>query len=118
MVGKYRYQMHIKTGDIVHVIAGKERGSLDDKSKRGKIMRVFPDQNRVIVERMNFIKRHTRPDKTNRQGGIIEREGRIHASNVMIVCPKCDKPTRIAHRTLGDGSKVRTCKHCEEILDK
>lgn len=118
MAGKFRYKMHVKTGDIVHIIAGKECGGIEDKTKRGKVLRVFPDQNRVIVERMNFIKRHTRPDRTNRQGGIVEREGKINASNVMVICPKCDKPTRISHRFLEDGSKVRTCKHCEEILDK
>lgn len=118
MARTYRNQMHVKTGDIVHIISGKERGGRENTAKRGKVLRVFPEENRVIVERMNFIKRHTRPDKANRQGGIIEREGKIHASNVMVVCPKCDKPTRIKMIVLEDGSKVRGCKHCDEILDK
>lgn len=114
----YKHKMHVKTGDIVHIIAGKERGNMEDKTKRGKVLRVFPEENRVVVERMNFIKRHTRPDRANRQGGIVEREGKIHASNVMVVCPKCDTPTRIKHFFLEDGTKVRSCNHCQEILDK
>ncbi len=118
MAGKGLYKMHVKTGDIVQIISGKEKGKLDDTSKRGKVLRVFPEQNRVIVERMNFIKRHTRPDKANRQGGIVEKEGKVNASNVMVVCPKCEKPTRIAHKCLEDNTKVRICKHCEEILDR
>jgi large subunit ribosomal protein L24 len=118
MAGKFRYKMHVRTGDMVHIIAGKERGNVDDKSKRGKVLRVLPLENRVIVERMNFIKRHTRPDRANRQGGIIEREGKIHVSNVMVVCPKCDRPVKIKHTLLEDGSKVRACKRCDEILDQ
>lgn len=118
MAVKVLNRIHIKTGDIVHIISGKENGKLDDTSKRGKVLRVFPEENRVIIERMNFIKRHTRPDRANRQGGIVEREGKIHVSNVMVVCPKCEKPTRISHKRLEDGTKVRICKHCEEILDK
>lgn len=118
MSGYLRYKMHVKTGDIVHIISGKERGTREDKAKRGKVLRVFPDENRVVVERMNFIKRHTRPNRANRQGGIVEREGKIHASNVMVVCPKCDAPTKIKHVFLEDGSKVRACRRCEELLDK
>jgi large subunit ribosomal protein L24 len=111
-------KMHIRTGDIVHVIAGKERGNLEDKAKRGKVLRVIPEQGRVVVERMNFVKRHTRPNRTNRQGGILEREGKIHVSNVMVVCPKCDKPSRLKSVSLEDGSKSRACVRCDELLDK
>ncbi len=110
--------MRIRAGDIVHVITGKERGNLENKEKRGKVLKVYANEDRVTVERMNFIKRHTRPNKTNRQGGILEREGKIHISNVRVVCPRCDKPTRIKHIFLEDGSKARACKTCEEILDK
>jgi len=108
---------HIKKGDIVHIIAGKERGNVESKTKRGKVLRVLREDGRIIVEKMNVIKRHTRPGKTNRQGGIVEKEGAIHASNVMIVCPKCDRPTRVKAIILEDGSKVRACRKCDEILD-
>jgi len=118
MANAKQTKMHVKVGDIVHIISGKERGAMENNTKRGKVLRVFPEENRVIVERMNFIKRHTRPNKANRQGGILEREGKIHASNVMVVCPKCNKPTRVKHTTLEDKSRVRVCVHCDELLDK
>jgi large subunit ribosomal protein L24 len=108
---------HVRKGDIVHVIAGKERGPIDGKAKRGKVLKVLREDGRIIVEKMNMIKRHTRPGKTNRQGGIVEREGAIHVSNVMVVCPKCDRPTRVKSVFLEDGSKVRACRKCDEILD-
>jgi len=94
------------------VIAGKEVG------KSGKILKLLPKKQRVIVEKINMIKRHTRPTAQFRQGGIIEREGPIHISNVMIICPKCSGPVRIGKRVLEDGSKVRICRKCGEILDK
>ncbi|MCZ7584578.1 MAG: 50S ribosomal protein L24 [Deltaproteobacteria bacterium] len=111
-------KVQVKKGDIVHIIAGKERGAQANKVKRGKVLSVDLNTGRVIVERMNFIKRHTRPNRTNRQGGIVEREGAIHHSNVMIVCPSCDKPVRIKRQVLEDGRKVRACRSCGEILDK
>lgn len=104
--------LHIRRNDTVAVIAGKERG------KRGKVLRVFPDRNRVIVEKVNFIKRHQRPTQKVRRGGIIEREGPIHASNVMLVCGKCNRPTRTGLQALADGRKVRVCRRCGEIVDK
>ena len=110
-------KMNVRKGDTVHIVAGKERGNLENVAKRGKVLAVHPDQQRVVVERMNFIKRHTRPNRTNRQGGIIEKEGTIHVSNVRVVCPKCNKPTRIKMIRLKDGSKVRSCKFCDEHLD-
>lgn len=103
---------HIKKDDIVRVIAGKDRG------KQGKVLRVFPREGRLIVERINMIKRHTRPTRQFQQGGIIEREGKIHISNVMIVCAKCQRGVRVGHRVLENGKKVRTCRRCGEVLDK
>ncbi len=102
----------VKRGDTVAVVAGKERG------KRGKVLRVLPAGGRVIVEKLNIIKRHQRPTQKLRQGGIIEREGTIPLSNVMVVCTKCDRPTRIGVQVLADGRKVRVCKRCSEMIDK
>jgi large subunit ribosomal protein L24 len=118
MKAKEKVKIQVKKGDIVHIIGGKEAGARSNKMKRGKILNVHLESGRVIVERMNLIKRHSRPNKTNRQGGIIEREGMIHHSNVMIVCPSCDLPTRVKMVTLDDGKKVRACHKCNEILDK
>jgi large subunit ribosomal protein L24 len=103
---------HIKKDDFVRVITGKDRG------KQGKVLRVFPKEGRLIVERINMIKRHTRPTQKMQQGGIIEREGKIHISNVMLVCTKCDRGRRIGHKLLDDGKKVRVCRRCGEVLDK
>lgn len=104
--------LKIKKNDIVKVMTGKEKG------KKGKILMVFPMEKKVIVERLNIVKRHTRPTQQMRQGGIIEKEGKIHISNVMIVCNKCDKTTRISMKILENGKKIRTCKHCGEMLDR
>ena len=104
--------MGVKRGDTVAVIADKERG------KRGKVLWVLPAKGRLIVEKLNMIKRHQRPTQKLRQGGIIEREGTIPLSNVMVVCTKCDRSTRIAVQVLADGRKVRVCKRCREIIDK
>ena len=103
---------HVRKGDTVVVVAGKERG------KRGKVLRVFPEEGRVVVERVNFIKKHQRPTQKLRQGGIIEREGPIHLSNVMLVDPRSDKPTRVGSRTLADGKKVRLARKSGEMIDK
>ena len=103
---------HVRKGDTVVVVAGKERG------KRGRVLRVIPDKNRVVVERINMIKKHQRPTQKLRQGGIIEREGAIHLSNVMLVDPTSNKPTRIGMRVLGDGKKVRVARKSGEIIDK
>jgi len=103
---------HVRKGDTVVVIAGKERG------KRGKVLRVFPDKGRVIIERVNMIKKHQRPTQKLRQGGIIEREGSLHISNVMLVDPRNDKPTRVGVRALSDGKKVRLARKSGEMIDK
>ncbi len=103
---------HVRRGDTVLVIAGKERG------KRGKVLVVLPVKRRVIVEKVNMIKRHQRPTQKLRQGGIIEREGAVHLSNVMVVCSKCDRPTRTAVQILAEGKKARVCKRCGEMIDR
>jgi large subunit ribosomal protein L24 len=103
---------HVRRGDTVMVIAGKERG------KRGRVLRVLPDKGRVIVERINMIKKHQRPTQKARQGGIIERESPIHVSNVMLLDPTSGRPTRAGTRELGDGRKVRVSRKSGEILDK
>lgn len=103
---------HVRRGDTVLVIAGKERG------KRGKVLVVLPNKGRVIVEKVNMIKRHQRPTQKLRQGGIIEREGPVHLSNVMVVCGKCDRPTRTRIQLLAEGKRARACKRCGEIIDR
>ena len=102
----------VRKGDTVVVVAGKERG------KRGRVLRVLPETGRVIVERVNMVKKHQRPTQRIRQGGIIEREGAIHLSNVMLVDPTSGKPSRTGLRVLGDGKKVRIAKKSGEIIDK
>ncbi|MGI5879582.1 MAG: 50S ribosomal protein L24 [Syntrophomonadaceae bacterium] len=103
--------MQIKKGDIVYVIAGKDAG------KKGKILRVFPRTNKVVVEGVNRVKKHQKPSRSLPQGGILQIESPLNASNVMLLCGKCDKPTRIAHKVLGNNEKVRVCKHCSEVID-
>ena len=102
----------VRRGDTVAVIAGKERG------KRGKVLRVSPGDGRVLVEKVNMVKKHQRPTQKLRQGGIIEREGALHLSNVLLVCGRCDRPVRIGIKELADGRKVRVCKRCGEPIDK
>lgn len=106
-----RPKVHVKKGDTVMVIAGK------DKGKIGKVIRVIPAKRRVVVEGVNIVKKHMRPNPKNQQGGIIEMEAPLDSSNVMLVCTKCGRPTRIARRFLEDGTKVRACKKCGEIID-
>ena len=102
-----------RKNDSVVVVAGKDRG------KKGRVLKVFPKQNRVVIEGVNFIKRHTRPNpRANIKGGIVEREASVHASNVQIVCPECGAPTRIGRQLLGDGRKVRVCRKCDGAVDK
>jgi large subunit ribosomal protein L24 len=105
-------QVHVRRGDTVAVIAGRERG------KRGKVLRVLPVDGRVLVEKLNMMKKHQRPTQKLRQGGIIERESPLALSNVLVVCSRCDKPSRSGIKVLGDGRKVRVCKRCGESLDR
>ncbi|MEA1970429.1 MAG: 50S ribosomal protein L24, partial [Thermodesulfobacteriota bacterium] len=102
-------RMHIKKNDTVKVIAGREKG------KTGKVLTVIRDKNRVVIEKVNLIKKHQKPDATGK-GGILEKEAPLHMSNVMLVCNKCDTGIRIGRKVLEDGKKVRICKKCQELL--
>lgn len=103
--------MNIKKGDTVLVITGKDAG------RKGKVLKVIPKDNRVVVEGINKAKKHQRPSRAIPQGGILQIEAPLNVSNVMLLCTKCNKPTRIAKRFLENGTKVRFCKNCGEVLD-
>lgn len=103
--------MKIRKNDTVLVITGKDRG------KTGKVRFAYPKKERLLVEGVNFIKRHMRATRQIRQAGIIEREAPIHVSNVMLLCNKCNHPTRVGFHFLEDGRKVRTCRSCGEVID-
>ena len=106
-------QTPIRKNDNVVVIAGKDRG------KRGRVLRLVPGKNRLIVEGVNFVKKHTRPNPgQNVKGGIVERESPFHVSNVQLVCPECGAATRIGRRLLGDGRMVRICRKCDGGVDR
>ncbi|NJO84890.1 MAG: 50S ribosomal protein L24 [Blastochloris sp.] len=110
--------MHVKTGDEVLVITGKDRG------KRGKIKQALPKKDRVVVEGLNMIKRHMRARGPGKPGGIIEMEAPVHVSNVMLICPRCGRASRTGHRFLdetdhkGRPRKARFCKSCDEVIDE
>jgi large subunit ribosomal protein L24 len=103
--------VQIRKNDSVIVIGGKERG------KTGKVLRVVPEKDAVVIERLNMVKRHTKPRGPQQPGGIVEKEAAIHASNIMILCDKCNAPVRVGHKTLADGKKIRICRRCNEALD-
>jgi len=103
--------VQIRKNDSVMVISGKERG------KTGKVLRVNPKEDAVIIERINVVKRHTKPRGPQQAGGIVEKEASIPASNIMIMCDKCNAPVRIGKKILTDGNKVRVCRRCGEALD-
>lgn len=104
-------QYHVKKNDTVMVTTGK------DKGKTGKVLRIVKKKDRLVVEKVNMIKRHVKPSQKSK-GGIMERESPIHVSNVMVFCDKCSKPVKIGRKTLEDGKKVRFCRKCEEVIDK
>ncbi len=104
-------EMGIKKNDQVVVIAGK------DKGKTGKVLRIVTKSGRALVEKVNMVKRHQRPSAKTGKGGILEKESPVHLSNLMVVCSKCGKPTRMGRRVLEDGSKARFCRKCKEVLD-
>jgi large subunit ribosomal protein L24 len=104
-------EVNIKKGDMVLVTAGKEKG------KTGKVLSVLKEKNRVVVEKLHVIKRHQRPDAKGK-GGILEKEGSIHISNVMVLCNRCNTGVRVGFKVLEDKKKVRVCKKCNEILDE
>jgi large subunit ribosomal protein L24 len=103
---------YIKKNDLVMVTNGREKG------KSGRVLKVLREKDRVIIEKINFIKRHSRPHGQQKRGGILEKEAPLHLSNVMLLCEKCNKPVRIGHRNIEGGKKVRFCKKCGEIFDK
>ena len=102
----------IKKNDRVTVLAGREKGKI------GAVLKVDQKRGRAIVEKTNMVKRHSKPGGQTAQGGIVEKEAPVHLSNLMLVCNKCAEPTRIGKRILEDGSKVRSCKKCGELLDE
>lgn len=102
--------MRIKKNDMVKVISGKEKG------KTGRVLRVFPDRGTLVIEQVNFVRKHQRPTQDNPQGGILEIEGPLRAEKTMVICKNCNQPTRVGKRYLADGSKVRYCKKCKEDL--
>ena len=104
--------MKIKKNDTVAVMTGKDRG------KKGRVLQVFPEEGRVLVEAVQYRKVHRRPTQDNPKGGIVQMESKISISNVMLVCPRCGKPTRLGFTFLADGTKQRSCKKCREILEK
>ena len=105
-------KLKIKKDDIVTVITGKDSG------KSGKVLKVFPATGRIIVEKINFVKRHTRPNQKVQQGGILEKEAPIAMSKVMLLCNKCGKKTRVKIGSLQGGKHVRICKKCNEMIDE
>lgn len=103
-------KINIKTGDTVIIMSGRDRG------EKGKVIAVSPKEGKVIVEGRNMVTKHVKPRKMGEQGGIIKAEGAIYASKVQILCPHCDKPTRVAHKTYDDGTKERVCAKCHEVI--
>lgn len=107
--------MNVRKNDTVMVVSGNSLG------KQGKVLKLFPGKSRLIIEGVNIVKRHSRPSQKNPQGGVVQKEAPIHLSNVMVVCPKCGKPTRIGYApvkdtTSGKDKKMRVCKHCNEMF--
>jgi len=105
-------KLHVRKGDRVLVLSGKNKG------RKAKVISAFPQKNKVLVEGVNMVKKHARPTQKVPQGGIRETEAPIHASNVMVICPSCQKPTRLAHKELTGGKRARACKRCGELIDK
>jgi large subunit ribosomal protein L24 len=104
-------KVRLRKNDLVEVITGKETG------KTGKVLRVVREKNQVLVEKVNMIKRHTRPSPTTGQGGIVEKEAAINVSKVKLICPKCTTATRFRMTVTGEGKKVRVCLKCKELID-
>lgn len=105
-------KLHVKKGDQVIVITGK------DKGKKGRVLAAFPSENRVLVEGVNMVKKHQKPNQANPQGGIITKEAPIHSSNVMLIDPKSGQPTRVNYKVLDNGKKVRVANKSGEVIDK
>ena len=105
-------KLHVKKGDKVMVLSGKYKG------KTGAVIQAIPKKGKAVVEGINKVKRHTKPSQSNPQGGIIVKEAPVHAAKLMLVCPACDKATRVKSNVLANGGKVRVCKKCGETIDK
>ena len=103
-------KVHVKTGDTVVVLSGK------DKGKKGQVLAVSPKERKVIVEKVNMVSKHVKPRRMGEPGGIIKAEGAMYADKVQVVCPRCKKPTRVGHKINADGTKDRICKKCGEAL--
>ncbi len=103
--------MNIRKNDSVMVIAGKEKG------KTGKVLKVMPGKSAAVIERMNLVKRHTKPRGPQQTGGILEKEAPIHISNLMVMCDKCNAPVRVGGKILANGEKVRICRRCSDPLE-
>jgi large subunit ribosomal protein L24 len=104
-------KMQIRKNDNVVVLSGKEKG------KKGRVIAVYPATNRILIEKLNMIKRHTRPNQQMRQGAIVEKESPISASNVRLICAKCDKPTTVSRQAQGEGPRVRICRECNAAME-
>jgi len=102
--------MNIRKNDQVVVVSGVHKG------KKGKVLKVFPKESRILIEGVNLIKRHTRPSQKSPQGGIVEKEAPIHASNAMVICGKCNSKTRVGKKVLSDKKIARVCKKCGEMI--
>ena len=111
-------KVHVKTGDTVVLLTGDYKDKYEDggKRKKGKVLEVSPKEGKVIVEKVNMVSKHVKPRRMGEQGGIIKAEGAMYASKVQVVCPRCKKPTRVAHKIYDDGSKGRVCAKCGEAL--
>ena len=103
-------KVHVKTNDTVVILSGK------DKGKKGKVLEVSPTEGKIIVEGLNMATKHVKPRRMGESGGIVKAEAPLYASKVQLVCPKCDKPTRLAHKILENGTKERVCKKCSETF--
>ena len=106
-----RNKIHVKKGDNVYVLSGKDRG------KKGKVLEVIPSKRMVIVEGINMVTRHVKPRNKYQQGGLVNQEATIYVDKVMLVCDKCGVPTKVGKKYLENGSKARVCKKCEEVID-
>ena len=104
-------KVRLKKNDLVEVTTGKEQG------KTGKVLKVFREKNQVLIEKVNIIKRHTRPSPTAGQGGIVEKEAPMFVCKVKLICPKCATGTRIRMTQTGEGKKARVCLKCKELID-
>ncbi len=107
-----KFKFNIRKNDLVEVISGRDRG------KRGKVLRVIPSDSKVIVDKVNIVKRHQKPTQQEKNGGIIDTDLPMNSCKVMVVCPSCDKRSRIGWKILDDGKKKRYCKKCGELIDK